>query len=47
MDYGLCELPLARCQHLEVQDFGISLLTPHYFDISTHNISRTVKSKSY
>ena len=31
--YGLCssELPLAKFQHLKIQDFGFSLLTQHFF----------------
>ena len=47
--YGLLgsELPLARCQHLKIQCFGILLLSQHFFfDISSHNISQTVKSKA-
>ena len=41
------ELPLARCRHLKIQDFDIPLLTQYIFDISTFNVSRTVKSKAY
>ena len=41
------ELPLARCQHLKIQDFDIPLLTQDSFDIPTFNGSRTVKSKAY
>ena len=33
------ELPLTRCQHLKIQDFGISLLTQHFFSIFLQTIS--------
>ena len=56
--YGLrsSDLLLANCQHLKIQDFTSPLLTQHcffifyfilFFDISTHNISRTVTPKAY
>ena len=46
MDYILgSELPLARCQPLKIQGFGMFLLTQQFFDISTLNFSRTVTPK--
>ena len=36
------ELLLARWQNLKIEDFSISLLTQHYFDISTQNLTKSL-----
>ena len=41
------ELPLATCQSLKIQIFGIFVLTQQFFDISTLDISQSVTSKPF